>query len=134
MQAGSWAARDGEYFIDRLRTATDEGWNYSSRSTWRWTVPGYAMASWERGYGDFDLVPDFETVRRHPMAGGHCARAGATSRGTTRSPVKASPRQVLRGRIERARKLGFEPMFGSELEFYLLRRRSRRRTPRATTT
>jgi glutamine synthetase len=36
-------------------------------------------------------------------------------------PVRPSPRQVLRNQVERARKLGFEPMFGSELEFYLLK-------------
>ena len=37
------------------------------------------------------------------------------------SPVVASPRQVLRRQVERARAAGFEPMFGSELEFYLLK-------------
>ena len=37
------------------------------------------------------------------------------------SPVRPSPRQVLRAQIERARALGFEVMVGSELEFYLLR-------------
>ena len=29
-------------------------------------VPGYALASWERGYGDFGLQPDLETLRRIP--------------------------------------------------------------------
>jgi glutamine synthetase len=37
------------------------------------------------------------------------------------SPVRPSPRQVLKAQVERARGLGFEPMFGSELEFFLLR-------------
>src|SRR5512145_100671 len=27
-------------------------------------VPGYAFASWEKGYGDFHCVPDFSTLRR----------------------------------------------------------------------
>src|ERR1700676_3213182 len=30
------------------------------------TVDGYAMASWERGYGDFVMVPDISTLRRVP--------------------------------------------------------------------
>ena len=34
---------------------------------------------------------------------------------------RASPRQVLRAQVERAEKLGLTPMFGSELEFFLLR-------------
>jgi glutamine synthetase len=38
-----------------------------------------------------------------------------------RSPVRPSPRQVLRAQVDRARTLGFEVMVGSELEFYLLR-------------
>ena len=37
------------------------------------------------------------------------------------SPVKPSPRQVLRAQIERAKAMGFEPMFGTELEFYLIK-------------
>src|SRR5207247_6221673 len=36
-------------------------------------------------------------------------------------PVRPSPRQVLRAQVERSRALGFEPMFGSELEFFLLK-------------
>jgi glutamine synthetase len=27
-------------------------------------VPGYAFASWEEGYGDVHVVPDFATLRR----------------------------------------------------------------------
>src|SRR2546430_17654189 len=32
--------------------------------------PGYAMASWERGYGDFHLLPDLATLRRIPWLEG----------------------------------------------------------------
>src|ERR687890_54696 len=34
------------------------------------TVGGYAMSSWERGYGDFVLKPDLATLRLLPRAGG----------------------------------------------------------------
>src|ERR1700676_4070830 len=34
------------------------------------TVDGYAMSSWERGYGDFVLAPDPSTLRRLPWQGG----------------------------------------------------------------
>ena len=33
-------------------------------------VPGYEIASWERGYGDFAIVPDLATLRRDPVARG----------------------------------------------------------------
>ena len=28
------------------------------------TVDGYEMSSWERGYGDFELIPDLDTLSR----------------------------------------------------------------------
>ena len=37
-------------------------------------VPGYAVASWEKGYGDFVLKPDLTTMRRLPwLDGSECA-------------------------------------------------------------
>jgi len=82
--------------------------------------PGYAMASWERGYGDFHLLPDLATLRRVPWLEG-TALVLCDVAWEDGSPVVASPRQILRAQVERARAAGFEPMFGSELEFYLLR-------------
>src|SRR3954454_5475075 len=34
------------------------------------TVDGYAMSSWERGYGDMMLVPDLDTLRPVPWQEG----------------------------------------------------------------
>jgi glutamine synthetase len=82
--------------------------------------PGYAMASWERGYGDFHLTPDLATLRRVPWLEG-TALVLCDVDWEDGSPVVASPRQVLRRQVERARAAGFEPMFASELEFYLLK-------------
>jgi glutamine synthetase len=83
-------------------------------------VPGYEIASWERGYGDFALVPDLSTLRRIPWVEGNalvlCDVAWHDG-----SPVDPSPRQVLKRQLERAAELGFEAMFGSELEFFLLK-------------
>jgi glutamine synthetase len=83
-------------------------------------VAGYELASWERGYGDFELVPDLATLRCIPWleatAMVQCDIAWADG-----SPVRPSPRQVLRTQLERAKAHGYEAMFASELEFYLLR-------------
>ncbi len=40
------------------------------------TVDGYAMSSWEAGYGDMVMTPDFTTLRLHPVAAGHRAGDG----------------------------------------------------------
>lgn len=83
-------------------------------------VPGYAIASWERGYGDFGLRPDLTTLRRIPW---HAATAMVQCdvEWHDGTPVGPSPRQVLKAQMDKARGLGFEPMFGSELEFFLFR-------------
>ena len=94
--------------------------------------PGYAMASWERGYGDFHLLPDLATLRRVPWLEG-TALVLCDVAWEDGSPVVASPRQVLAAQVERARAAGFEPMIGSELEFYLAQG-DLRRGARASTT
>jgi glutamine synthetase len=83
-------------------------------------VPGYEIASWEQGYGDFDVVPDLATLRRIPWLEATALVLGDVTwhDGT---PVQPSPRQVLRAQVERAAQLGFVPMMGSELEFFLLK-------------
>ncbi len=83
-------------------------------------TPGYEIASWERGYGDFDLRPELATLRRIPWLEATALVLCDVAWGDG-SPVRPSPRQVLRAQIDRARALGFEVMVGSELEFYLLR-------------
>jgi glutamine synthetase len=82
--------------------------------------PGYTIASWERGYGDFDLVPDLATLRRIPWLAGN-ALVLADVAWHDGSPVAPSPRQVLKAQVERAAALGYTAMFGSELEFFLFR-------------
>jgi glutamine synthetase len=112
----------GEFFLEELDAGHEvEGCNYLLALEMEMDpVPGYAIASWERGYGDFGLEPDLATLRRIPW---HEATALVLCdvRWHDGSPVGPSPRQVLRAQVERARALGYEAMFGSELEFFLLR-------------
>src|SRR5256714_8829888 len=81
--------------------------------------PGYALASWERGYGDFGLQPDLATLRRIPWLEA-TALVLCDVVWLDGTPVNPSPRQILKRQVDRAAELGFTPMFGSELEFYLL--------------
>src|SRR3954447_5140178 len=80
------------------------------------TVEGYAMSSWERGYGDFEMRPDLSTLRRVPWQEG-TAMCLADLAWDDHSPVVASPRQILRGQIERLAERGWEAFAGTELEF-----------------
>jgi glutamine synthetase len=65
-------------------------------------------------------VPDFNSLRLIPWLEA-TAMVLCDVAWHDGKPVRPSPRQVLRAQVERARKLGFEPMFGSELEFFLLK-------------
>ena len=109
------------FFVDECAEHGLEGCNYLLALDMEMNPePGYAMASWERGYGDFHLRPDLSTLRRVPWLEG-TALVLCDVGWEDGAPVVASPRQVLRVQVERARAAGFEPMFGSELEFYLLK-------------
>ena len=110
-----------EFFLDEAVEHGVEGCNYLLALEMEMEpVPGYASASWEQGYGDFRLDPDLGTLRRIPWLE---ATALVLSDVVAHdgSPVRPSPRQVLKAQVERAEALGYTPMFGSELEFYLLR-------------
>jgi glutamine synthetase len=112
---------DGEFFLEDSVEHGAEGCNYLLALEMEMDpVPGYAIASWEQGYGDFRLVPDLATLRRIPWLEG-TALVLCDVAWHDGQPVAPSPRQVLRRQVERAAELGFTPMFGSELEFFLLR-------------
>ncbi len=112
----------GEFFVEEMEAGHPvEGCNYLLALEMEMDpVPGYEIASWEQGYGDFAVKPDPATLRRIPWL-----EATALILGDVLwhdgSPVKPSPRQVLRAQMDRAAALGFIPMAGSELEFYLLK-------------
>jgi glutamine synthetase len=105
-----------EFFLDELGAGHDvEGCNYLLALDMEMDPqPGYELASWERGYGDFALHPDLSTLRRVPWHDGT-----ALVLCDVNAPV--SPRQVLKSVLERAAAAGYESKVGSELEFFLFR-------------
>jgi glutamine synthetase len=80
------------------------------------TVDGYAMSSWDTGYGDMLLVPDLDTLRPVPWQEGTviCLADVAWLDG---SEVPASPRQILRRQLARLAERGWTANAGTELEF-----------------
>jgi glutamine synthetase len=86
------------------------------------TVDGYAISSWERGYGDMVLRPDLETLRKAPWLPGSAIVTADLewlpgSDEEQGAPVSVSPRQILRRQIERLAEFGLVPFVGTELEF-----------------
>ena len=111
----------GQYFLEDVVDHGIEGCNYLLALDMEMDpVPGYDMANWEGGYGDFTIVPDLGTLRRIPWLEG-TALVLCDVAWEDGTPVVASPRQVLIKQFERAHAMGLAPMFASELEFYLYR-------------
>jgi glutamine synthetase len=81
-------------------------------------LPGYRLASWERGYGDLRVAPDWGTARRLPWLEGTALLLGDLYHQDGR-PVEEAPRQVLRRQVTRAAGRGLTPVLASELECYL---------------
>ena len=73
----------------------------------------------ERGYGDQLLFPDPDSAAVLPWAE-RTARFICDARWYDGSPLAATPRHVFRRALDKARSMGFEPIIGSEFEFYLL--------------
>jgi glutamine synthetase len=84
------------------------------------TVSGYAMSSWEHGYGDFEMRPDFDTLRIVPWHPG-TALCLADLHWLDGKPVVASPRQILRAQLDRLAERGWQAFAGTELEFIIFR-------------
>jgi len=82
-------------------------------------VPGYRFANWQKGYGDFHLVPDFDTLRTAAWLDRTAIVLCDVEHEGTHQPVPLAPRSILKKQIEAAGALGYRAMAGSELEYYL---------------
>src|ERR671924_109187 len=85
----------GEYFLEEVSGHGIEGCNYLLALDMEMEpVPGYELANWEKGYGDFGIVPDLATLRRIPWLD-RTALVLCDVTGHDGGPVAPSPRQVL---------------------------------------
>ncbi len=80
------------------------------------TVPGYAMSSWETGYGDMVMTPDLSTLRLVPWLPG-TALVIADLSWADGSPVAVSPRAILRRQLNRLAERDLIADVATELEF-----------------
>jgi glutamine synthetase len=108
-----------EHFVEDVLAHGTEGCNYLLAVDVEMnTVGGYAMSSWDTGYGDFVMAPDLSTLRRttwHPGT----ALVLADVEWEDGTPVAPSPRQVLKRQVDRLAEHGWTAFVGTELEFML---------------
>ncbi|OIN81192.1 glutamine synthetase family protein [Mycobacterium malmoense] len=80
------------------------------------TVAGYAMSSWDTGYGDMVMTPDPSTLRLVPWLP-NTALVIADLRWADGSSVSVAPRAVLRRQLDRLGERGLAADIATELEF-----------------
>jgi glutamine synthetase len=110
------------FFLNEVVPHGSEGCNYLlAVDVDMNTVDGYEMSSWERGYGDFAMVPDLGTLRRVPWQPGTAMLIADLKWLDDQGDVIASPRQILRRQLDRLAAHGLTAYAGTELEFVLYR-------------
>jgi len=82
-------------------------------------VPGYEAANWAKGYGDFVMKPDANTLMKCTWLEGTALILCDLVDHHHHEPVPHSPRAMLKAQLARLEKLGLTANFASELEFYL---------------
>jgi len=109
----------GRFFLDHVADGATHGCSYLLAVDIEMEpMEGYSLASWNKGFGDFELRPDLGTLRLVPWQPATalvlCDLAHADG-----SPVRESPREVLRRQVQRLESHGLAPYVASELEFFL---------------
>src|SRR5579871_998289 len=105
------------YFLNEVLRHGAEACNYLlAVDVEQSTVSGYEISSWERGYGDFALVPDLATLRLVPWKD-RAAMVQCDVAWLNGSPVRVSPRQVLKEQVRRLAEHDLVAFVGTELEF-----------------
>ena len=80
------------------------------------TVQGYDVSSWETGYADMGMAPDFDTLRYIPWQEG-TALVLADFVDHHKEEVSVSPRSILKRQLSRLDQAGMVALAGTELEF-----------------
>ena len=108
-----------QYFVDHVIDHGTEGCNYLlSVDVDMNTVDGYAMSSWDQGYGDMEFELDLNTIRvlTHLPA---TAMIQCDLVWLDHTPVVQSPRTILKSQLAKAADAGFTALAGTELEFII---------------
>src|SRR3984957_9474154 len=113
---------EAEYFVAQIAEGGTHACDYLLTVDMEMEpVAGYEFANWQKGYGDFHLVPDFGTLRRASWLERTAIVLCEVKSESTHERVACAPRSLLQSQIDAAAKRGFQVMAGSELEYYIFR-------------
>ena len=111
---------DAEFFIEQVHKDGAHVCDYLLTVDMEMTpVAGYRFASWESGYGDIHLAPDFSTLRLASWLEKSALIICDVQNEKTHKLESINPRTILRKQVQQASETGYSPMAGSELEYYI---------------
>ncbi len=82
-------------------------------------VPGYKMANWELGYGDFHLVPDISTLRKASWLKKTAIVICEVHDSESHQLQSQAPRSILQVQVDQLATAGYDSYAATELEYYL---------------
>lgn len=112
----------GQFFVDHVADHGTENCDYLLTCDLdNQPISGFRFSSFDKGYGDMVATADWTTARILPWVPGTAMIMCDLRSTETGELVSVAPRTILRRQVEAAQALGFAPMVGSEIEFYLYR-------------
>jgi glutamine synthetase len=109
----------GKFFLEQVAKQGTHACNYLLAVNLEMDpMDGFQLASWEQGFGDFELRPDLSTLRAVPWLPGTVLVLGDFF-DHEGGLVQESPRAVLRRQLDLLKKRGLTAAMASELEFFL---------------
>jgi glutamine synthetase len=113
---------DAGYFLERIADDGTHACNYLLTVDMEMTpVAGYEYSNWQKGYGDFHLVPDLATLRVAAWLDRTALVVCDVVDPATHELVAVAPRSILRRQLERVSAMTLQAKAASELEYYLFR-------------
>ncbi|MBI4249795.1 MAG: glutamine synthetase [Elusimicrobia bacterium] len=120
---GRWMGKrvTGRYFLDNVMESGLHACAYLlATDVDMEPLPGFEFASWQTGYQDFHMLPDWGTLRMIPWLE-KTALVVCDAAAENGAPVSIAPRSILKRQIERAAQKGLRLKVASELEFFLFK-------------
>ena len=112
---------DAQHFLNEMTEHGGEACNYLlAVDVDMRTVEGYAMSSWNTGYGDMVMKPDLATLRRIPWLE-KSAMIQVDLEDHQHEPIKPSPRQILKRQLDRLAEQNLMALAATELEFIVFK-------------
>jgi glutamine synthetase len=109
----------GQFFLEQAGTHGTHACNYLlTVDIDMEPMSGFNLANWEKGFGDFEMRPDFSTLRELPWQPG-AALVLCDFRHHNGHIVEEAPRSVLQRQVEALAKKKLSANLAGELEFYL---------------